>query len=718
MRMTFSNGNMLTAHTLVDVALARGCESPDRVGWRYVTYHSADRIEEVPLTYGELLDSARAIAAYLQQSCNHGDRVLILCQPGVHYICSFFGCQLAGMVAVPAYPPRNEKHMQRLQTIVEDSGAAAILAPSTMYERIIGWSGSVDAIPPVKVIEEIKPSSAVNWRDPQLRPDDLAFLQYTSGTTGAAKGVMVSQRSVLVNLAAITSRWQLTGQDIGVCWLPPFHDMGLMCGLLLPIYCAFPAYLMSPAAFVQRPARWTNMLSEVRATISVAPNFAYELAVDAVNATTHPAHDLTSLRVAVNGAEQVRTATLARFAEAFAPFGFDAMSANPSYGMAETVLMATSATSRRLPRIARYAAQGDVHHIEPAPSNPAEMRAQSGFCVSCGTVIDGHDLKIVDPKTGVERGAGEVGEIWLSGPSVADGYWNKPELSTEVFRARIAASPEGPNYLRTGDLGAVIEGELYVLGRIKEMVIIRGRNHYAQDIEDCASRADGLLGHDRTIAFGVERATGEALILVHELTRTVLRDFDAASLAQAMRRELLEAHEIQPSEIVFVKPASLPRTTSGKLQRGRTRDLFLANELLEVARWDAAAGSYMSSELLLSLTAASVDVRRSLLVTFLQGELKDVLGITVPPDPMMGFFDLGMDSLKAIEFRDRLACAFGADLTMHDTMAFDYPSLDRLANSILEVLNAKKVLPEEMPTPGSEHEKSIEDLITELSAKV
>lgn len=717
--MAISNGKMLTARTLADVVLTRGCENPDQVGWRYLTYKSADGFEEEPLTYGALLDRAKVIAASLQQSGERGDRVLILCPPGVNYICAFFGCQLGGMVAVPAYPPRNAKHMQRLQTIVEDSGAAAILAPSNLHGLITDWSGSVDAIPPVKVIDQIEPSADLTWRDPQLRPDDLAFLQYTSGTTGAAKGVMVSQRNVLVNLAAITSRWRLTDQDAGVCWLPPFHDMGLICGLLLPIYCGFPVHLMSPAAFIQRPARWMDRLSEARATISVAPNFAYELAADAVNAATHPALDLSSLRVLVNGAEQVRPATLTRFSEAFAPFGFDSASASPTYGMAEIVLMATSATARRHPMIARYATVGDVRYIETVPFDvPTEMMEQPGFCTSCGAVIDSHDLRIVDPETGVERGAGEVGEIWLSGPSVAEGYWNKPELSTEVFRARIATSVEGPDYLRTGDLGAVIDGELYVLGRIKEMVIVRGRNHYAQDIEDCASGADAFLGHDRTIAFGVERRTGEVLVLVHEVTRSGLRGFDADRVAQAMRRELLETLEIQPSAIVFVKPASLPRTTSGKLQRARARDLFLANALAEVARWESAAGAYVSSDLMLTLTAASAEARRSLLVTFLQGELQDVLGLAAPPDPTMGFVDLGMDSLKAIEFRDRLACAFGAELTMHDTMAFDYPSLDKLAYNILEVLKARKVLPEEVPPAGSAQEKSLEDLISELSTKV
>lgn len=710
---------MLTTWTLADVALARGGEIPDRVGWRYLTYQSADGFEEQSLTYGAFLDRAKTIAASLQQSCRRSDRVLILCPPGLDYICAFFGCQLGGMVAVPAYPPRNAKHMQRLQTIVEDSGATAILAPLNLYDRLIGWSGSIDAIPPIIVIDQIEPSAALKWRDPQMRPDDLAFLQYTSGTTGAAKGVMISQRNVLVNLAAMTTRWKLTEQDAGVFWLPPFHDMGLMCGLLLPIYCAFPVHLMPPAAFIQRPARWMERLSGVRATISVAPNFAYELAVDAVSAASHPALDLSSLRVAVNGAEQVRPATMTRFAEAFAPFGFDAASANPSYGMAEIVLMATSASARRHPRIARYATQGDVRHIEPVPSDVTpEIMAQSGFCMSCGAVIDNHDLRIVDPKTGIERGVGEVGEIWLSGPSVADGYWNRPDLSTEIFGARITASPEGPDYLRTGDLGAVIEGELYVVGRIKEMVIVRGRNHYAQDIEDCASGADASLGHDRTIAFSVERRTGEALVLVHEVTRTGLRDFDSDSVAQAMRRDLLEALEIQPSAIVFVKPASLPRTTSGKLQRARARDLFLANDLAEVARWEPAAGIDMSSDLIFSLTAASAEARRSLLVTFLQRELQDVLGLSAPPDPVMGFFDLGMDSLKAIEFRDRLAFAFGAELTMHDTMAFDYPSLDKLADNILDVLKTKKVLPEDFLPVSSEQEKSLDDLISELSAKV
>ncbi|MEI7601718.1 MAG: beta-ketoacyl synthase N-terminal-like domain-containing protein, partial [Aestuariivirga sp.] len=628
-----------------------------------------------------MLDRSKTIAATLQMSCARGDRILILCPPGLDYITAFFGCSLGGMVAVPAYPPRNAKHMQRLRSIIEDAGARAILAPSKLVDRLIDLSGSIDGIPQIIAVDKVDPAAASAWQYSESKPDDLVFLQYTSGTTGAPKGVMVSQRSLFANLFAMETRWRFTSEDVGVFWIPPFHDMGLLAGLVLPLYCGFPAHLMSSAAFAQRPLRWIEALSKVRATFTSAPNFAYVLAADGLQGESGTAFDLSHLRVSANGSELVRPQTLKRFAAAFAPFGFDARSASPAYGMAEITLMATGCRVPRLPRIAAYPTSG---------TSQRQLLSSDSLCfddvlgdlagkavTSCGPVIDGHVLKIVDPEAGIELMSGEVGEIWLSGPSVAAGYWEKPELSREVFGARLAGSPEGPCYLRTGDLGAVMDGELYVLGRIKEMVIVRGRNHYAQDLEECVSAADAFLGNDRTIAFGVEHEAGEALVLVHELTRSGLRELDAPGIAQAVRRALLEAYEIDLSVIVFVKPVSLPRTTSGKLQRRRARDLFLASELTEVARWEAptSVGLLGAAD---GPTAPPREWRADELEAVLREEIGAAIGVASDRVPFdVGFAELGLDSLRAIQLVNRLGESLGVHIDASDL--YDTPTIAALA---------------------------------------
>jgi thioester reductase-like protein len=592
--------------TLADILYARAALDPDRDAFIFLNYGGGEKTEE-RLTYANLLARAKAAAPALQAHGKRGDRVLILCPPGPDYIVGFFGTVLAGMVAVPAYPPRNAKHMDRLRAIVADAEAAAVLAPEALHDRLTDWAGGSEALPPLVAADRFTADAGAIFRDAGVKPDDLAFLQYTSGTTGAPKGVMVSHAQVVANLERICDLIAPRRTDTGCCWLPPYHDMGLIGGILFPVMAGLPIVLMPPAAFLQRPLRWLEAMSEYRATITAAPNFGWQLCADAADEEAIARLDLTALRCALSGAEKVRYETMEAFARKFAPQGFRRESIIPVYGMAETVLLATGmpqqtpAPALLLDPVALSAGRVNIldrrvaGEAQPVRSGEGSAVTAGHLAVSCGRVIAGHDLRIIDPETRAECAGDAIGEIWLSGSSLATGYWGRPAETTATFKARPSGVSDGSCYLRTGDLGAVIDGNLYVLGRIKEMIIVRGRNHYAQDLEETAASADPLLGHDRTVAFAIEGRSAEQLVLVHELTRSALRAFDAPAVAAAMREAVVQVHEIAVAAIVFVKPASLPRTTSGKLQRGRARQLFQAGELAEVAHWERpAAGEAMT----------------------------------------------------------------------------------------------------------------------------
>lgn len=360
------------------------------------------------------------------------------------------------MVAVPAYPPRNAKHMPRLQAILADAGASAVLAPHDLHPRLARWAVG-GKLPRLVSSDRIAPEGAASFRDTVVAPGDLAFLQYTSGTTGTPKGVMISHAQAMENVRQIIRFASFDQGDFGVIWLPPYHDMGLVGGLLVPPAAAFPVVLMSPASFVQRPSRWLEALSQYHATITAGPNFGYQLCVDEIDAENTAHFDLTALRLALSGSEQVRLSTLRAFARRFAPCGFSAASLVPVYGMAETVLMSSGRYDDAGPRLlglesealadGRLEIRGRDRCL--AATEPAAADGAERLVVSCGPDISGHDVRIVDPDTRTERAADQIGEIWLSGPSVASGYWDQPDATAETFRAKLAARPDGPDYLRT-----------------------------------------------------------------------------------------------------------------------------------------------------------------------------------------------------------------------------------------------------------------------------
>ncbi len=541
---------METAETFVDVLRARAQRAPDLEVYRFL----ADGENVTASLSCALLDlRAREIAAELQRRFSPRSRLLLVVPPGLDGISAYFGALCAGMVPVPLFPPADAAAVGRTRKIAVDAEPAAILT-TTALAAMLAEGGL-----PVLAADEIAADAAA-WTDPRLAPDDLAFLQYTSGSTGDPKGVMVAHGALITTCDDIDRAFHHDAESVMVSWLPTFHDMGLIYGVLLPLWVGFPCYLMPPPAFLRKPIRWLRAISELRATHSAAPNFAYDLCVRKTSEVERRALDLSAWRVASNGAEPIRASTLTDFADAFAPAGFAFDAFCPSYGMAEATLKITTAKVGRGPSILRL----------------DEGRA----VVGCGWSDIGAEIAVVDPQTATRRPPGEEGEIWVSSPSVAMGYWRRPEQTEETFRAR-TSDGDGP-LLRTGDLGFLHGGELFVTGRIKDRIIVRGRNHYPQDIELTAERAHPAVRPGCGAAFLLDE---ERVALVFEVRPDATQP---QAIIRAVRTAIASEHGLALADAAAYPPATLPKTSSGKIRRTACREMLLRGEGEPLAEWHRA----------------------------------------------------------------------------------------------------------------------------------
>jgi amino acid adenylation domain-containing protein len=557
--------------TLVALLRHRALRRPDH---RAYTFLLDGEGEAVHLSYGELDRQARSIAARLQALGVQGERALLLYPPGLQYAAAFFGCLYAGVTAVPVYPPRPNRPDPRFLAILSDARARVVLTTSDILpnaERLLPAAAPVVWL----ATDGLDRERAEEWNDPGVGPDQLAFLQYTSGSTSAPKGVMVSHGNLIHNERLIQRAFGVTAESVVVGWLPLYHDMGLIGNLLQPLWAGCSCVLMSPVDFLQKPLRWLSALSRYGGTVSGGPNFAYDLCARKVRPEDRAALDLSRWEVAFNGAEPVRAETLDRFAAAFASCGFRREALFPCYGLAEATLFVTGAGRAEAPVVGRFRAP----QLE---RNEAVADEAGRPLVSSGRAIE-QELAIVDPE-GARLPAGKVGEIWVAGPSVAQGYWSRPEPSEATFRAR-AADGSGP-WLRTGDLGFLAEGELFVTGRAKDLVIIRGRNHYPQDIELTVERSHPSLRPGCAAAFSVEEAGEERLVVVQELRREA-RGADTAEALEAIRRAVAEEHEVQLQAVVLIRTATLPKTSSGKVRRHACREAYLEGSLAAIAAWES-----------------------------------------------------------------------------------------------------------------------------------
>ena len=567
--------------TLVEILRRRVIHQPDRLAY---TFLLDGETEEAHLTYADLDRKARAIGARLQSLGARGERVLLLYPPGLEFITAFFGCLYAGVVAVPVYPPhlvRLDRTLPRFLAIARDAQAVAVLTSSELLpaaESLIPQAPDLQALHWLAT-DTISGNVADEWRPPALSSNSLALFQYTSGSTAAPRGVMLTHSNLLHNSALMQRCFEHSSESRGMIWVPPYHDMGLIAGILQPFYLCSSMILMSPIAFLQRPLRWLQVISRTRATTSGGPNFAYDLCVRKITPEQRVALDLSSWDVACIGAEPVRPETLERFAATFAPCGFHREAFYPCYGLAEATLIASGGLKASPPIVFTIQnAALESNRVVAAPGGDAGART----LVGCGQSLGDQKIVIVHPETLTRCSSDEVGEVWIAGPSVAQGYWNQPEDTERTFHAYLADTGEGP-FLRTGDLGFLKDGELFVTGRLKDLIIIDGYNHYPQDIELTVEQSYPALRPGCCAAFSVDVAGQERLVIAAEVERRYLprrvQSLDTKEIVQAIRRAVAEYHELSVYAVSLLKPGAIPKTSSGKIQRHVCRTNFLAGSL-------------------------------------------------------------------------------------------------------------------------------------------
>ncbi len=646
---------------------------------------------ETRLSCRQLDQKARAVAARLQQMRMTGERALLLYPPGLDFVVGFFGCLYAGVTAVPAYPPRRNRNMHRIQAIAKDATARVALTVTDVAERT------------TSLLEEDSPLQRMNWlatdsvpdeesdawQIPTIQGKDLAVLQYTSGSTGSPKGVMLTHANLMHNCSLITTAFEADREAFGMSWLPAYHDMGLVGGILNPLFCGRPTVLMSPMLFLQKPVRWLRGISNYRVTISGGPNFAYDLCTKKIDDDQMDGVDLSSWTLAFNGAEPVRRDTLEKFARKFAPYGFRREAFYPCYGMAETTLIVTGG-ARRKPPIFRCFDGSELDERRVLVAAPDGDRGR--HFVSCGRVLQDEQLVIVDPDTRTRLREDRVGEIWIHSPSVGQGYWNKPEITRETFLGRLA-DDDTTCYLRSGDLGFFHDGELFVTGRIKDMIIVRGVNRYPQDIEMTVERADRRIRSGATAAFAVDVGGRERLVVVSEVERDGSDNWEG--IIDAIRRDVTTEHELPPDGVILVRSGSIPKTSSGKIQRHACREWFVEDSLLTVARrcqWEQEAEERL-------LARDQQPAVREILATkqddaqVLQTVMHQVRAIArerardLQPDTKI--VDLGLDSLERMEIINALEETFGGELPGDVLPRIE--SSRQVAQAIVEHLGARRV---------------------------
>lgn len=563
------------AATLVNILQWRARHQPYR---RAFTFLTDGELREVHLTYEKIDQQARCIGALLQETEATGKRALLLYPPGLDFIVAFFGCLYAGVIAVPAYPPhpaRFDRTLPRLQAILNDAKPAVVLTVSSILaleEIVRAQNPKVGPLRWLATDQDLD-RLADRWHAPTHTREGTAFLQYTSGSTAAPKGVILTHGNLMHNSALIQRTFALTSSSHTMLWLPPYHDMGLIGGILQPIYTGYPAAFMSPAAFLQTPLAWLESISRYRASVSGGPNFAYELCVRKITDAQRKTLDLSSWKIAFNGAEPIRPETLKRFAAAFGPCGFRQEAFFPCYGLAEATLIVSGGRTGANPLVEtiEQASLSRNRVVESAPGQPDSIDV-----ASCGGTLHGQSIVIAHPEMLSRCLPDQIGEIWVSGPSVAQGYWHQPAETERTFNAYLADTGEGP-FLRTGDLGFLHDGELFVTGRLKDLIIIDGRNHYPQDIEQTVEHSHPALRPGCCSAFAADIDGEERLVVVAEVVRGSTAE--PSAVIKAIRRATAESHGLQVYRAVLLKTGGIPKTSSGKLQRHACREGFLAGTL-------------------------------------------------------------------------------------------------------------------------------------------
>jgi acyl-CoA synthetase (AMP-forming)/AMP-acid ligase II len=593
-----------TESSLLDILEDRARTVPDR---QIFCFLEEGEVESERLTYRSLERRSQAIAARLQQSTSPGDRVILLYAPGLEFIAALFGCFYAGTIAVPVQPPRLDLldvGFRRLAGIAANCQPTVTLTGGPIAESITTTCQRIADLQklPLIITDHIAEQTSADYRRQTMTRDMPALLQYTSGSTGDPKGVVITHGNILSNSYVLQLAFHHRSYErpgVGVCWLPFYHDMGLIGNVLQALYVDGPCFLMSPLTLLQRPLKWLEAISRYQAYSSGGPNFAYDLCVRRVTAEQKKTLDLSSWELAAIGAEPISASTMDRFVEAFAECGFRREAFYPCYGLAEATLFVSGGDKESAPVVRRFRADEITFAAGQSPCKlpkttdvatadlPATVPVESiQMLVGCGHSWTDHELLIVDPVSCTECAPQRVGEIWFRGSSVASGYWGRPEETAATFDARRCPDGRGP-YLRTGDLGFLADGELFISGRLKDLIVIRGQNHFPQDIEETVATLHPAFRPNASAACSCPMDGEERLVILQEIDRRT-KQLGIAELKRIVRKALAERHQLQAHDIIFLRNGSLPKTTSGKIQRHECRQRYMAGQFVP---WSAKAPS-------------------------------------------------------------------------------------------------------------------------------
>ncbi len=681
--MTFSLPKITAQDNLVTVLCRHVNNKPKQVAYTFLDVAPALKNT---LTYRELYDQAQNVAAHMLKHHQKGERALMLYEKGADFVVAFFACLMSGIIAVPAYPPRKNQSIERLKNVLVDSQASIIITTVNIAQLCESQFSSdpVFAEAQVMVTEALEAFSGPIVL-PELTQADLAFLQYSSGSTGVPKGVMISHGNIIHNQLSVAAAFSCDATTSGVSWLPYFHDMGLSGGILQAAFVGCPVYLMSPTWFLQKPIRWLKAISDYRLEVSGGPSFSWDLCIERIRDEELEGIDLSCWKVAFNGAEPIDAHIMKRFTERFAAYGFNPTAHLPCYGMAEATLLISGQGRHIDPTFMSVEKQSFLKNRAVA-AQPGE---DSMLLVASGRTWIDNELVIVDSKTLKALPDGDIGEIWFRSPSVAKGYWRKPELTEQTFNAFIADTSEGP-YLRTGDLGFVMGDEVFVTGREKDLIIIRGRNYYPQDIENVVGNCADTMQANSTAVFTVPVGDGEGIVVVQEVKRTEMRKMDPRQALAAVVNSVAERMALQLHDVVLIKPAKIAKTSSGKIQRRKARQMYLDGEFepmvtllqqqqtpTEQPEQRTAAAQDANPDLNLNPNLNRVDLTRRICDKI--GQAVGTSAVQIDTDA--NFFSLGLNSAISVSFMADLSQHVG--MALSPTLVYDYPTINQLVGYLL-----------------------------------